>query len=282
MKRRLCDFYRAHREKFDAFLFDVDGTLSLAGSPLPGARELLAELKRDGFPYLILTNDSSLSCEEKARHQRRHGLEVDAREILSAGNALQSWAKKHYRGELFFQCGSLGDPDFAAEASIATTHDFCRLEECAGVLLGEGDYEWHASIEALFNYFLKHETAPLVVPNPDGYWPWKDFCGIGSGGVARFLELLLKEAGKKPEIVYLGKPYAPIYEAVPEKLCALYPKREFSLARIAGIGDLLSSDICGANSNGLVSILLLTGLTTEKQSREATGDLAPKFIFDAL
>ncbi|MCQ2352855.1 MAG: HAD hydrolase-like protein [Victivallaceae bacterium] len=282
MKTTLRDFYRAQRGNFDAFLFDVDGTLSLAGRPLPGAQETLDLLKREKFPYLILTNDSSMSCEEKAFHQRRHGLQVAPEEILSAGNALENWAAKFYRGELFFQCGSLGEPDYAANARINVTFDLDRLDECSGVLLGEGNYEWHSAIEGLFNYFLHHADAPLIVPNPDGFWPWKNFCGIGSGGIARFLELLLKEAGKKLQLLYLGKPYAPIYEAVPDRLKQLYPGRSFQMKRIAGIGDHLLSDICGANCNGLVSVLLLTGLTSEKQAREAQGESAPRFVLDSL
>ena len=51
-------FLRCGRERFDAILFDIDGTLSSGVCPLPGARELLLLLEAEHFPYILLTNDS--------------------------------------------------------------------------------------------------------------------------------------------------------------------------------------------------------------------------------
>ena len=44
-------------ERFDVFLFDLDGVVYLGDEPLPHARESLARLRSAGKTVLFLTND---------------------------------------------------------------------------------------------------------------------------------------------------------------------------------------------------------------------------------
>ena len=56
---KLIDFWREESVRFDAILFDIDGTLVYGPQPIPGAAEFLALLRRDGTPFFFLTNDAS-------------------------------------------------------------------------------------------------------------------------------------------------------------------------------------------------------------------------------
>ena len=53
----LLDFWRAESVRFDAVLFDIDGTLVVGPRLLPGAAELISLLRHDGTPFFFLTND---------------------------------------------------------------------------------------------------------------------------------------------------------------------------------------------------------------------------------
>lgn len=280
------EFYQIHRNRLQAALFDIDGTLSIGSRPLPGAARLLEMMAADNFPFLLLTNDSCHSTAEKAEILQNAGLPVTEERIISAGDVLKQWAKSSgYRGELFFQCGQLGNPPYAAMARINVTDDPARIDECYGVLCGEGLFNWQASIEAVFNYFLVHPEAPLVVANPDSYWPscHHDGMGIGAGAIARFIISLLRDAGVKKEPVYLGKPYAPIYQYALETLRRTFPYvNPLDAARTAMVGDSLASDIRGGNANGLFTCLVLTGITDMTLAENATAERRPAAIFESV
>lgn len=284
--RTFTDFYNSNKQSLDAVLLDVDGTLSANGKPLPGALELLRQFDQDDFPYLLLTNDSCHSHDEKLAILHRGGIDVHPSKILSAGDVLTYWASTgNYNGELFFQCGRLGTPSYAQQAGINITQDPNQIAQCKGVLAGEGTYDWQPAWEGVFNLFLKHPEYPFVVANPDSYWPHvnDDGMGVGSGGFARFICTLLNEAGKPVDPIYLGKPYAPIYQCVFRVLEEQFPTRPKPRPeRIAMLGDSLASDIRGANRNSLLSCLVLTGITSRELADNAQDERKPAEIFDRI
>lgn len=282
--QHFTDFYLENKKNISAIFFDVDGTISDDGKPLPGAVELFDLLQKDDFPFLILTNDSCRSCEEKAAHQNQNGFNLTARNIVSGGDALALWAKKNYNGGRFFRNGRFGRPDFTAAAGIETTSDPDEIFSCVGVIGGEGAVDMHANLEAIFNFFLRNPDAPYIVPNPDSYWPGGRFgMGFGAGCHAKLIQLLLKEASIKIEPLYLGKPYPLIYDVAMQKLATDYPDRDFSdRKKIISLGDSLYADIRGGNLNGFLSALVLTGITTQAMADAAQDDFAPDLIFDHL
>jgi len=277
-------FLRQGKDEFDLLLFDIDGTLSTGGRPLPGAWELLELLSRRAFPHLLLTNDSCNSHREKAALLHESGLPVGEEHIFSCGDVLKLWAARAgYKGELLFQCGKLGDPSYAELAGLRTTEDPEELPRCSGVIFGEGNYDWQRHLEAVFNSYLRRPGLPMIVVNPDSYWPCSDSdaMGIGSGAQARFICTLLEEAGITVTPCYIGKPYPLIYKSVEAELESRLG-RPVLPHRIAMIGDSLYSDIQGANANGLRSCLVLTGITTPRLAAQAPPERKPELIFSAV
>lgn len=279
------EFFRKHAGDFDALLFDVDGTLSIGKTPIPGTKELLTHLNSTGFPYLLLTNDACNATCQKAGYLNKAGIPVVPSQVLSAGNALKSWADKYYHGGTYFQLGKMGDPSFTEAANIAYTTDPSLAGDCCGVIAGEGIYDWQPSVEAAFNLLLKHPEYPLIVCNPDSYWPSMRIqgFGIGSGAMARFICQVLADAGKTVVPTYLGKPYAPIYDCVMQYLQQLFPQKSFSdPRRCLMVGDSLTSDIAGANACGMGSALVLTGITGLDAALNAPPEKRPGFIFKSI
>ena len=283
--RTFTEFYSENRSEIDAVLFDVDGTLAIGSTPLPGALELLEVLKKDNCPFFLLTNDSCRSRQEKARMLQRANLPVGEKNILSAGNALKWWAERNYKGGLYYLCGSLGDPDYALSAGIEVTRDPVLAPECCGILMGEGRFEWQIQMETVFNILLNRPETPVICVNPDSYWPQADgvnMC-VGGGGFTRFICALMKDAGHIIEPIYLGKPYAPIYECVYSFVKENFPGLEIRNARrVMMVGDSLASDIRGGNGAGFTSCLVLTGITTPELAQNAAEERKPSFIFKSV
>ncbi len=274
-------------ERFGAILFDIDGTLVSGRRTLPGARALLAELRRTRFPFCLLTNDGDHSPEEKSALLAQRGLAVAADEIVSCGAALKPLAdRRGYVGKTFFVMGRLGRPDFARRAGLRVVRDPAKISGCHGVIVGEGTYNWQANINAVANYFIERGPGGiLLVPNPDSYWPADadGRIGIGAGAKARFLCAILREYGTPVRPVYLGKPYRPVY-----RVALTHLKRKYALPpncagrNILMLGDSLLSDIRGANRAGFSSGLLLTGITRPAHLTKAKGALRPHWIFAGL
>jgi len=275
------DFYRSNRSRLDGILFDADGTLTANRKALPGANELLALLEEEHFPFLLLTNDSGRSPAEKSDVLKQAGVTLAPERIYSSGMILKQWAERFYHGELFFQSGRLGEPNYADAAGIRVTCNPARADECRGVIMGEGLFDWKITTETIFKILFNHPNVPWLVPNPDCFWS-RDRDGaahVGDGGVARFIALLLKEAGISRTPDWLGKPCKPMYHCASKML---FRDKPYEPARIAMIGDSLDSDIAGANACGLLSCLVLTGVSSRKLADEADEARRPAMIFDKI
>ncbi len=271
---RLLDFWRAESVRFDAVLFDIDGTVVYGPHAIPGAMELLQMLRSDGTPFLFLTNDGNHTRKQKCGFLNRAGIKATEEEIISCLSVLPELTQQHgWDKQTFFQVGDLGDT-----GEIKLERDLAGLSACGGVLMGEGDYDWRQHWEALTDFFRRNPEAPFLVPNPDTCWPnaATGGIGIGAGGQARCLQLLLHEMGIEVEPLYLGKPYPAIYDFAARQL------RMKDHSRILCVGDSLASDIRGANNAGMHSALVLSGITTADQANEAIGENRPRSIFHSV
>ena len=76
-----------------AFLFDLDGTVYIGGQAVPGAADVLAQLRRAGAAYRFVTNTTSRSRAMLAERLRGFGIDAAAEDIqtpmVAAGAALR-------------------------------------------------------------------------------------------------------------------------------------------------------------------------------------------------
>lgn len=96
-----------------AFIFDMDGTLVLGDKAsgghvaLPGAAELLAELRRRGLPFRVFTNGSAKPPPLLAASLRRAGLDVADSEMMTPTTVAADWLATNGHARVRV----LGDPD---------------------------------------------------------------------------------------------------------------------------------------------------------------------------
>ncbi|MFA6291268.1 MAG: HAD-IIA family hydrolase [Victivallales bacterium] len=272
--------------EFSALLFDIDGTLISGKRAMPGVPALIRQLEDGAFPFFLLTNDGNHSTREKSLLLKKAGLDIKADEIISCGDALKPFARENgLAGQKFFVMGDLGKPSYAEKAGLKVEKRVKNINECSGVIVGEGTYNWQSNISSAMNYFIKYPDRPLIVPNPDSYWPNgpNGELGIGAGGKARFICTILGDYGIRLRPVYLGKPYRAIFDYAFEIL-----KTRFGLPanlprkRILMLGDSLASDIRGANRFGFTSGLVLTGITNHDHIRKAKPSFKPDHIFPKI
>lgn len=277
----LSDWLDTRLDELDALVFDIDGVLLVNGGPAPGSRQLLARLRREKIPFFLLTNDGDHSTEEKARMLRSAHLEIHPREIVSCADGLLTLTdEKPFSSIPFFIMGNLGTPCYAEIAGLTTTRDLSKINQCQGIIVGERGYDWEATINGAVNFFIRNPHAPLIVPNPDEYYPGTSgrIC-IGAGGVARFMVQVLTAYGIELTPIYLGKPFAPIFQLTHSRLEAEYG-RTIPRNRVLLTGDYLRSDIQGALNFGYRAALVLTGVTTREMADRSP--VKPELVFETL
>lgn len=255
LQQQACDL--------DGIILDIDGVLLGGGRRFSGSRSLLEWMQDKPLHYVLLTNDADHSTEEKAANLQKAGLDVGPGQIISCGHGIRPLVTAgNYFQQKFFVMGDLGNPCYAEAAGLVTTRNIDELDHCCGVIVGETHYSWEPVINAVVNFYITHPQAPLIVPNPDEFYPGeKGRIQIAAGGVARFVVQVLKAYGLRLIPHYLGKPYRSIFQLAQ----AILEKQHgdtIPCRRILVVGDNLAADIVGGNKMGFRTALMMTGVTT--------------------
>ena len=127
----------------------------------------------------------------------------------------------------------------------------------------------------LFRRFDKGQHTHMVVANPDLiYQKNEQDYGLTGGSIALLLEhaLQLRYLHNNHQFVRLGKPHAPIFE----KACQRLNSRNVLM-----IGDQLRTDILGANTFGIDSALIATGLV-QLEGQNVPQEWTPTFLLESL
>ena len=278
---RFLHWLDAHPHALDALVLDIDGVLLLVRRATPGSHELLARLRADRLPFLLLTNDGDHSPQEKSAILRDCGLEIQAEQIVSCAHGLSQVAEDFGPTEApFFIMGNLGLPCYAETAGLRTTRDLDLLHTCRGVIVGENDYDWEFTINAVVNFFIQHPDTLLVTPNPDEYYPdGRGGVRLAAGSVSRLIQRALATYGCPKEPHFLGKPHAPIFRFAHQRLEQM-AGRAIERGRVMMIGDNLDADVAGAAAFGYRTAVVLTGITTATML--AAAPLKPDWVWHGL
>ena len=113
-----------------------------------------------------------------------------------------------------------------------------------------GTSYWDSDFQDLLKVSLTLNPRPFFVSNPDIVAPHKDFFSIEPG---YFTLKLINEGINLP--LWFGKPFSTIFEMALEK-AQFITGSSINMSRIGMVGDTLHTDILGANSIGIKSILM--------------------------
>lgn len=250
-------------DRYDAIAFDSYGVLVDGIDPLPGAIELTNRLSAAGKPWLLATNDASRLTGSRIEVMQGQGFGIEEDQVISAGSLLRRFFEEW--GITGTQCIATGHGDAV---------EFVRLGGCEPIGLTPDDdistslaiagitgYDWFEATSDMLSLIIRRMDAGnplhLVVPNPDVLYPdGVNRFSIGPGGLAEMIETAVSRCFGDDEAVKftkLGKPYAPMFDAIKERL------NGYKL--VAFVGDQLHTDIAGANRAGLDSVLIGTGIT---------------------
>ena len=238
-------------DRYDAFLFDLDGVVYRGAEPTPEAAAVLGRLRATGKGLAFVTNNSSRTPEDVAGHLSSLGVTASPDEVETS--ALVTASLLGDRGvATAFVVGELGLVGALRERGIETLEG--EPDSTDVVVVGLDRSADYAKLRT--GSLLVQRGASLVATNADASFPAPDGRWPGAGALLAAIETT---TGASAEVI--GKPNAPIFLAALDRAGG---------GRPLVIGDRLDTDIAGAAAVGWDSLLVLTGISTAREAAGAT------------
>lgn len=238
------------------FLLDLDGTIYLEESLLPGAAEFLSDVREHGGAYRFLTNNSSRGVDAGMEKMHRLGIPARREEFLTAVEATVHYLKKERRpSDVYYMVGTDSFRRQIAAAGFQVREE--AAEDVTAVLVGFDTELTYEKIEGACR--LLSRGADFLATNPDLVCPTLFGFLPDCGSICQILE---NACGRKPHII--GKPD-------PTMIQLAWKQTGYGPGETLMVGDRLYTDIaCGVNA-GTDTALVLTGeATAESAARSAT------------
>jgi 4-nitrophenyl phosphatase len=238
-------------------LIDLDGVVFTGREPIPGSGDFLAEARRRGVKFLLVTNNSTTSPELVAERLRGMRIEVTPPEILTSAQAAAAYVRARAgRGARVRIVGEAGLQQAVEEVGmVVVTNGMGRADWVIAGLDREFTYEkLTGATRAIM------AGAQFVATNADALLPIEGGQVVPGAGT---IVAAIQTATSMPPIV-VGKPEPGLFEHGLRRLGGLRPDQ------VAMIGDRLDTDVVGGRRAGLHTILVLSGVTTPAEARTAS------------
>ncbi len=254
---------------YEAYVFDMDGTIYLGDHLLPGAARLIDELRRREIPVRFLSNNPTKDPDMYASKLCGLGRPTPVADIANTVVTTVRWLLAHRPGAVVFPI---------AEEPL------CRALEAAGIEISEdpsridvviSSYDRHfdyRKLQIAFDAIWFHKRAEMIETNPDLFGPFPG--GRGEPDCAAITAASEACTGTT-KVATMGKPAAVM---VTEALRGLDVTPENCLM----VGDRLMTDIAMAVDAGMASGLVLTGDSTRAEAEALAESQQPTYIVDRI
>jgi NagD protein len=258
---------RAER-RYEAYVFDLDGTLYVDEGSTPGAREALAWVRATGAAVAFLTNNPLRRGAAYAGKLRTLGIEASADEVITSLDALVAYLVAHPPAGPVLAITETLVQEVLAEAGFGVTTD--PGEAAMVVVSWDRGFDY---AKLLAGFRAVRNGARIVATNPDPYCPTADGGLPDCGAMLAALEAC---TGARAEAI-VGKPSMHMASAILGHL-------GLPASEVLMVGDRLLTDVGLARAAGMVSGLALTGATTlaDAQDAERPPDLCLARLTDII
>ncbi|MDI7276401.1 MAG: HAD-IIA family hydrolase [Anaerolineae bacterium] len=245
-----------------ALIIDMDGVLYRGDTAVPGAREFVAWLTGRSFPFVLVTNNSTLDAWAYEKRLAAMGIGVPASSILTSSVATADYVARNY--------GPASRVLMVGESGLESA-----LRERGLVISGHDPDVVVVGLDRQFTYDRLRQAAlairagaAFVATNPDRTLPTEAGEVPGAGAIVAALV-----AATDVVPVVIGKPEPPMLEMA---LARLGQARE----RTGVLGDRLETDILGGQRLGLPTILVLSGVTRQAPGPDC--EVCPTWVYESV
>lgn len=244
------------------FLLDMDGTFYLGNNLIEGSLDFIDKVRATGRDFLFLTNNSSHNADFYVKRLHGMGLDVPREKILTSGEATADKLNQLYPGKRAFVLGNEYLIEEFSQMGVIVDQENPEI-----VVIGYDttlDYKKMTRVCDLVRAGL-----PYIATHPDFNCPTETGFAPDIGAIMAFIEA---SAFRRPELI-VGKPNTGIVEAA-------LRRTGLKTGEMAMVGDRLYTDIETGLRSGMLSILVMSGETTEEML--AKSETVPDLKFGRL
>lgn len=287
--RKLSDPQNELLELVDVFIFDCDGVIWRGDSLIDGIPDTLAKLRAAGKKMFFVTNNSTKSRKGYKSKFDSLGLDIPAEEIFSSSFAAAAYleqTKFKETGKKVYIIGEAGigdeldlidvpwiggpndkgkQPDMGPGGKLEHDHDV------GAVIVGFDRFVNYYKIQYAQLCINENPGCEFIATNLDAVTHLTDaqeWAGNGS-----MVGAIKGCTGKDPTVV--GKPSPLMIDYLANKL-------KLDKSRICMVGDRLDTDVLFGTDNGLKTVLVLSGVTSEEKLLSAENKITPDFYADNI
>lgn len=227
------------------FIIDMDGVLYRGSQAIPEAKPFLEALDRLGIPFVMATNNATMTPDDYTRKLAGMDIKVPPERIFTSALATGDYLRATYKpgkkvyvvgmdalrqavyGDGYFEEGGVDAEIVVSGADFRLVYESLRVA-CLAIRSG-ADYV--------------ATNADKTFPTPEGLIP-------GSGAI---VAALVASGGKEP--VVIGKP-SPVLVEQSARYMGLDPSETVML------GDRLDTDILAGQRAGTRTVLVTTGVSS--------------------
>lgn len=249
---------------YDAYIFDLDGTVYLGDALLPDAQNAIQFLKIAGKRTVFLSNNPTHTREDYAAKLTRLGLATPARDIVTSSLVLVDFLQRTMPGSRLFVCGE---------------EPLCNELRAGGFTLTDAARETDAVIASFDRTFVYHKLqvafdairlgARFFATNADRYCPVP---GGGEPDAASIIAAIEACTTTRVEAV-VGKPSHYMVDAILNLL-------QLPAEQCLITGDRLETDVQMGINAGMASALTLTGATGRAVLE--VSEIKPNYVLETL
>ncbi|XP_003747299.1 glycerol-3-phosphate phosphatase [Galendromus occidentalis] len=253
--------------KLKYVLSDCDGVLWNGDCAIPGAREFIATLRKDGKRVCFVTNNSTKTREQILEKCTKMKFGTSLEDVYGTAYATAAYLKMLGVGSVYL----VGSPALHYEMTalgIRSTglgpdelggnwNSWLSIKLEDGIQAVVAGFDEHFSLAKVCRAasYLRNPDCHFIVTNRDQSLPSerKDLVLPGTGCIISSLETA---AGRPPIVV--GKPYPTMIELLKKQFPDLDPENTLF------IGDRLNTDIELGRRQGFKTLLVETGVHNRK------------------
>lgn len=233
-----------------SFISDMDGVIYRGKNMIPGAKEFVEKMKKNGNKFIFLTNNSEetpIDLKRKLENMGFAGLEEE--NFITSAMATATFLKNQKPGGTVYVIGGGGLSNELYKAGFSISENNPDY-----VVVGKTKSFNFEMIRKAVN--LINKGAKFIGTNPDVVDPVEGGIEPACGSLLASIEIA---TGKKPFVV--GKPNA-IMMTIAKKKLGVHSDDTIM------IGDRMDTDIIGGLEAGMKTCLVLSGVSTAETLKE--------------
>ena len=248
-------------------IFDIDGTVSRGSQALPGALDVMEELRRREIPFAFFTNDNSRRIEFFVDRLGAMGIDAAPAEIVTAALvAAEAVAELHPTSPILV-VGDVGLLDAMTDRGLNVV-GLEDADQAEVVVMGKDplfDQKRLAVVcQTIWNgaEFIATNYDPKV-PTVNGFVP----------ATGPMVKAVAYATGREPLVT--GKP-SPWSGRMAARILGVAPERGLV------VGDQLATDIAMGRNAGMRTVLVLTGTAETGDAERAPPEQQPDVVIDGI